>query len=339
VPDASDPGVDNHLTTAFAGSPSFAATILQHLSKSVYAPKLVLTQPDRPKGRGRKLLPSDVKKLASELGIATREPISLRGGDTAAELAELGVDVLIVAAYGLILPREVLDAPTYGCINVHASLLPRWRGAAPIERAVMAGDLETGVCIMRMDEGLDTGPVYATRRCRIDDTETAHDVENRLAALGGQALIDVLEAFDAHKTTGATPPAAVEQDSQSATYAPKLDSRDREVDWQDAEAIARQVRALSERLPATVAHDDLRVQLLAAEALPSEGKVGEDDDRATKPGTLVHADRDGLVFQCAIGRLQVTRLRLNRGKGRALSAADALNGYADALKVGTDFGA
>ena len=334
MPNVTEPGTDTHLTTAFAGSPAFAADILQHLANTSFAPKLVLTQPDRPKGRGRKLLPSDVKVLATELGIATREPVSLRTGDSATELVELGIDVLIVAAYGLILPRKVLEAPTFGCLNVHASLLPRWRGAAPIERAIMAGDRETGVCIMRMDEGLDTGPVYATRRCPIGNADTAHDVENRLAALGAEALIDVLEAFDAHETNGSAAPAPVAQDSQSATYAPKLDSRDREVDWQNAEAIARQVRALSERLPATVARGDLRIQLLAAEALPGKGEA---KDGAIAPGTLVRADRDGLVVQCATGQLQITRLRLNRGKGRALSPAEALNGYPSEFRAGTGF--
>ena len=186
-----------NLTTAFAGSPEFAKTILQHLSDSPFAPKVVLTQPDRPKGRGRKLQANPVKTLAQELAIPVLQPNDFKSQESLDELSHFHPDVLIVAAYGLILPTTVLELPKYGCINVHASLLPRWRGAAPIERAVMAGDTQTGVGIMQMEKGLDTGPVFLEQKVAINNDSTVADLEHQLAVGGAQLLIEVLNSLPA----------------------------------------------------------------------------------------------------------------------------------------------
>ena len=317
----------NTLTTAFAGSPSFAATILGCLATSAYRPQLVLTQPDRPRGRGRKLAPNAVKMLADELDLAVEQPASLEEPEATATLAARAVDVLIVAAYGLILPPRVLQIPTYGCLNVHASLLPRWRGAAPIERAIMAGDEMSGVAIMQMERGLDTGPVFAVRETPINETDSAQALEARLADLGGSALLDVLNEFASAKLGNTAPPEPIPQDASQATYAAKLTSQDRKVDWtQDAHRIALRVRALADRLPLTLERANLRLQILAATAVSTTA--------GNLPGTIVQADRGGIVIQCASGGLQITKLRLNRGKGQPMEAAQALNGYADEFAVG-----
>jgi len=180
------------LTTAFAGSPEFAKNILQRLQDSPFAPAVVLTQPDRPKGRGRKLQANPVKTLAQETNIPVLQPINFKAQESLAALAEFNPDVLIVAAYGLILPPSVLALPKFGCINVHASLLPRWRGAAPIERAIMAGDTATGVGIMQMEKGLDTGPIFAERELTISAQTSVLQLEQQLAVSGAELLIDVL---------------------------------------------------------------------------------------------------------------------------------------------------
>jgi methionyl-tRNA formyltransferase len=315
------------LTTAFAGSPAFAAAILRCLVASAYRPQLVLTQPDRPKGRGRKLAPNAVKMLADDLGLPVEQPISLKKPDATATLESLEIDVLIVAAYGLILPPAVLQIPRYGCLNVHASLLPRWRGAAPIERAMMAGDELTGIAIMQMERGLDTGPVFAIGDTPINDTDSAQSIEARLADLGCTLLLGVLDEFAQAKLGKTTPPKPVAQDASFATYAAKLTNLDRDVDWTlDARQLARRVRALADRIPVTVQRDNLRVQILAAGAVStSTGNL---------PGTIVHTDNNGIVVQCARGGLQIKTLRLNRGKGKPMDAAQALNGYADEFAVG-----
>ncbi len=279
-----------------------------------HVPGVVYTQPDRPTGRGRRLIPSPVKRLAIDVGIHdVRQPRTLRG-ETLPDL-----DVLIVAAYGLILPPAVLAAPHHGCINVHASLLPRWRGAAPVERAIMAGDRRTGVCIMQMEAGLDTGPVYRCEETTIEPADTGASLEHRLAALGARALLATLERL------GTETPRP--QDGQ-ASYAHKLGHEDSIIDWyRPAHAIVDQVRALCERAPAFTRASNTRVKVLAA-ARAAAGAT------AAAPGTIIDASRKGIVVACGDGAVAVTRLQLDRGKGKPLDAAAALNGFVDLFTPG-----
>ncbi|HEX7034689.1 MAG TPA: methionyl-tRNA formyltransferase [Pseudomonadales bacterium] len=305
----------------FAGTPAFAATILAALLEAGHRPLVVYTQPDRPGRRGRRPLPPPVKVLAQAHDLPVRQPETLRGPEPAAEVAALALDVLVVAAYGLILPPAVLAAPRLGCINVHASLLPRWRGAAPVERAIMAGDTETGVSIMRMERGLDTGPVYTTRRCPIGPHTTGPELEAELARLGAAALLDCLARLDE-----LTP---VPQREELATYAPKLTRADARLDWhRPAAELERQVRALCGRLPAFTTLGDVQISVL-------EARVAAASSSGARPGTIVGADASGVRVACAADELVLTRVRLNVGKGRPLDAADLLNGYRELVAPGT----
>ena len=302
----------------FAGAPTFAATILQHLLDSPHSVTVVYTQPDRPAGRGRKLLPSPVRVLAEAAGIDVLTPSNLR--DEGATLAN--VDWLVVAAYGLLLPPAILAAPKHHCLNVHASLLPRWRGAAPVERAIMAGDSETGVSIMQMDEGLDTGPVYRRQRLPLHDDATGEQVAHALAELGAQTLLAVLDEL---------PELAPEpQNDHLALYAPKLTPKDAVIDWhQDAEAIARQVRALNGRMTAYTTTSDARLRILEARPANTSSDA--------PPGTLQRAGRDWHVV-CGEGALRLLTVQINRGKGRPLAMQDAANGYPSHLFDGALLG-
>ncbi|MEQ8858238.1 MAG: methionyl-tRNA formyltransferase [Pseudomonadales bacterium] len=302
------------LRQGFAGTPAFAARILEALIDSGRAPVVVYTQPDRPVGRGRKVQSSAVKQLASNHGLPVEQPQTLRTPEAVQTLADWDLDVLVVAAYGLILPPPILALPRLGCLNVHASLLPRWRGAAPVERAIMAGDAETGVCIMAMEQGLDTGPVYACRRTAITSDDDGQTLETRLAGLGAAALMDCLEQLPA-----LTP---APQPTDGVSYAHKLTAADARIDWErPAAAIVRQVRALRGRMPAVTHAGATRVAIIDAAAEPGVA-------RSTQPGTVLSADPDAIRIACGDGVLAIKRLRLNIGKGRALSAAEALNGYA-----------
>jgi methionyl-tRNA formyltransferase len=316
------------LRLGFAGTPDFAATILATLLGHGRTPVVVYAQPDRPTGRGRQVHPGPVVQLAAEHGIDIRQPATLREPGAAAILAGFQLDALVVAAYGLILPPAILDVPAFGCINVHASLLPRWRGAAPIERAIMAGDATTGVSIMRMERGLDTGPVYRQRERAIGDATTGPDLEADLAALGAELLIDCLDALP-----GLAP---APQPGTGASYAPKLTQADAAIDWSaSAITIGRQVRALCGRLPAFTFAGATRVQVLAA--TPDESVLVAEHARAT-PGTVIAAAaHSGITVACGVGSLCITRLQLNRGKGLPMRAGDALNGFQDLLGVGRSF--
>jgi methionyl-tRNA formyltransferase len=311
--------VNGGLRLGFAGTPEFAATILKRLLEAGYAPVVVFTQPDRASGRGRKLKPSPVKNLALDQGIEIRDPPTLEN----LSLRDDALDLLIVASYGLILPRQILDAPRYGCLNVHASLLPRWRGAAPVERAMMAGDQQTGVCLMQMDEGLDTGPVYACSETDITPEDTGAILDARLAELGATLLLEYLPRIPA---VVATP-----QPNTGATYAKKLTVSARTLDWaQPATTIARQIQALAERLPVTVygpgVEPAVRIRLLEARSIKAAS--------TESPGTIVAVDKNGLVVACATDNLLIMRLQLDRGKGRPQSALDAVNGYPDIFAPG-----
>ena len=291
----------------FAGTPDFAAAALRALHDAGHEIALVLTQPDRPSGRGLQPAPSAVKRLATELGIPVRQPVTLKDEAIQSELKALQPDAMIVAAYGLIVPQAVLDMPRRGCINIHASLLPRWRGAAPIQRAILAGDEETGVCIMQMDAGLDTGPVLLRKATPIAPDDTAQKLHDRLAALGAALIVDAL-ARDLEPTP---------QDSAHATYAAKLDKKEGVIDWAEpAAAIDRKVRAFNPVPGAVTTHAGAPLKIWSAEP-------GAATDRP--PGTVVSADRDGVVVACGGGgSLRVTTLQ--RAGGKRLPAAAFLAG-------------
>ncbi len=310
------------LRLGFAGTPAFAATILDGLIAAGREPVVVYTQPDRPTGRGRRPQPSPVKALAQSKSIPVEQPVRLRDPGAIAIMTEYHLDLLIVAAYGLILPQAIVELPTHGCINVHASLLPRWRGAAPIERAIMAGDVETGVCIMKMDAGLDTGPVYECRRCPIKADTDGPSLERTLAALGSALLLHHLNHI------GEAQPHP--QSEIGATYAPKLTRADAAIRWGGpAPAIERQVRALTGRMPAFASCADTQLRVLEAQA-----EAGPADAHREPPGVILEASKAGLRVACGQGVLRISRLQLSRGKGKPLSAADALNGYPELLSAG-----
>jgi methionyl-tRNA formyltransferase len=298
----------------FAGTPAFAVPSLRaaHARNEVVA---VYTQPDRPAGRGRGLTPSPVKLEAIQRGIPVLQPESLRKKSSQEALRELAPDLMIVVAYGLILPQAVLDIPRYGCWNVHASMLPRWRGAAPIQRAIEAGDAETGVCLMQMEAGLDTGPVLLSQRTPIGEQETGGQLHDRLSELGARVLADGLGLLRAGMR-----PVAQAQPEAGATYAHKLEKHEARLDWsQPADVLARKVRAFE---PWPVAEASV-----AGERLRIHGAVALDLAHRAEPGTLLTAGRQGLDIACGQGAL---RLRVvQREGGKAITAADYLNARRD----------
>ncbi|MGX5731429.1 methionyl-tRNA formyltransferase [Pseudoxanthomonas beigongshangi] len=298
----------------FAGTPAFAVPSLRaaHARNEVAA---VYTQPDRPAGRGRGLTPSPVKLEAIQRGIPVLQPESLRKKSSQEALRELAPDLMIVVAYGLILPQAVLDIPRFGCWNVHASLLPRWRGAAPIQRAIEAGDAETGVCLMQMEAGLDTGPVLLSQRTPIGEQETGGQLHDRLSELGARVLADGLGLLRAGMRPMARP-----QPEAGATYAHKLEKHEARLDWaQPADVLARKVRAF-EPWPVAEAH-------VAGERLRIHGAVALELAHRAEPGALLTAGRQGLDIACGQGAL---RLRVvQREGGKAITAADYLNARRD----------
>jgi methionyl-tRNA formyltransferase len=309
---------DRGLAVVFAGTPDFAVPSLDAIAASRHRVKAVFTQPDRPSGRGRHLAASPVKERALALGLPVRQPAALKDGEAARAIASIAPDVVVVVAYGLLLPPEVLALPRLGCLNVHASLLPRWRGAAPVARAILAGDDRTGVCIMRMEFGLDTGPVLLSRATTIGAQETAGDLEGRLARVGGAAIVEALDAI----ATGRAD--FVEQDPALATYAAKLTKDEARLDWrEDAAALARRVRALNPRPVAETTLDGAQLRIHEAEAVPiAPGPV---------PGTIVSAGADGIVVMAGEGALALRQVQLP-GR-RAVSAGELANARALVGKV------
>ena len=296
------------MRVVFAGTPPFAATALEAIVAAGHHVALVLTQPDRPAGRGLKLTPSAVAALAGSLAIPIDKPASLKAAEAQARLRAAGADVMVVAAYGLILPRAVLEIPRHGCLNIHASLLPRWRGAAPIQRALLAGDERTGVCIMRMEEGLDTGPVLLRREIAIGPRETTGSLTATLAALGAEAIVAAL----ADLPEAPSQP----QDDAQATYAHKVAKSEARIDWSKAAPeIDRQVRAFDPApgAEATLAGEPLKIW----SAEPVAGARGE-------PGAIVRASEGELIVACGAGGLRL--LVVQRAGGRKMAVADFLRG-------------
>lgn len=279
----------------FAGTPEFALASLAALVDAGKDVVAVLTQPDRPAGRGKRLTPSPVKRYAEARGIGVMQPVTLRDEQAVADLEALQPDVLIVAAYGLLLPQSVLDVPVHGCVNVHASLLPRWRGAAPIQAAIRAGDPETGVCLMQMTAGLDCGPVYTCATTPIGPTETAGELHDRLAELGAGLLATEIDAILTDELV------AEEQDEARATYAGKIRRDDARLDWRlSAAELDRHVRAYN---PVPGAHVDVgteTVKVWAAEPVDSVN---------AEPGTIVATGKSGIIVACGAGGLRLQRLQ------------------------------
>jgi methionyl-tRNA formyltransferase len=295
----------------FAGTPAFAAVALEALMAAGHQTMLVLTQPDRPAGRGLKPTPSNVKIIAQKHGLIIEQPLTLKNPAALELVASVRADAMVVAAYGLILPKAILAMPRLGCLNIHASLLPRWRGAAPIQRAILAGDTETGVTIMQMDEGLDTGDMLLKRALPISADETAGELHDRLAALGAQLIVEALGAL----------PVPVRQDAALATYAAKISKAEAIVDWRDdAATIARKVRAYNPFPGALCALDGERVKLWRARVA-----CGDAGAPAT-PGTVCAAEPGKLVIACGRGTLEI--LELQRAGGKRLPAAAFLAGHA-----------
>lgn len=319
----------NKLRVCFAGTPEFAAAHLNALiaaqaeDASRFELVAVYTQPDRPAGRGKKLSPSPVKRTAMEAGLQILQPSTLRSDEAVAELNALACDVLIVVAYGLILPQSILDTPRLGCVNVHASLLPRWRGAAPIERALLAGDDSTGVTIMQMDAGLDTGAMLEKAAVVIDGRETRVSLEAKLVAVGTKSLVAVMNNLEAFQDS------AQVQDVALSTYADKMDKAESLIDWAlPAAKIDLLVRASIGRAPAFALLDGERVRIL-------ESRV-PNTRASAEVGTVTEVDKSGFSVCCGDGSvLQVSRVQMP-GKGE-VSVSQLRNGKPDAFAVNTCF--
>ncbi|MFQ1930745.1 methionyl-tRNA formyltransferase [Aeromonas veronii] len=310
----------NKLKLIFAGTPDFAARHLAALLSSDHEVVAVYTQPDKPAGRGQKLTASPVKELALAHNLPVYQPASLRKEEAQAELAALGADLMVVVAYGLILPKVVLDAPRLGCINVHGSLLPRWRGAAPIQRSIWAGDAETGVTIMQMDVGLDTGAMIRKVTCPIAADETSASLYDKLAELGPQALVDTINTMAAGET------AAEVQDDALANYAEKLSKEEARIDWSmEAVAIERCIRAFNPWPISWFEVADQTVKVWQAAVI--------DSDHGQPAGTLLKADKQGIDIATGKGVLRLLTLQ-PPGK-KAMSVTDLLNSRRDWFEPGT----
>ncbi len=306
----------------FAGTPLFAEVTLEVLIHSTHQIVAVYTQPDRPSGRGLKIKASPVKELALAYRLPIYQPASLKGGFEQEQLAGLNADVMVVAAYGLLLPVPVLSIPHLGCINIHPSLLPRWRGAAPIQRTLFAGDKETGVTIMQMDEGLDTGPILLQQTCSLDEDETSKTLHDKLAKLGAQALLETLDLLAQGQITPKP------QDNQLATYAQKISKEEALIDWeQPAQTLENEVRAFN---PWPVAHTSWQSQSLRI-WMAKEVKQSQQ----ASPRTLLYAGRDGIDIATGEGALRLLMVQLPGGK--AMPVADFYNAHQNQLVIGEHF--
>lgn len=305
----------------FAGTPEFAAHTLSALLNSEHTVCAVYTQPDRPAGRGRKLTASPVKQIALEHNIPVEQPLNFKEQTTREVLASYQADLMIVVAYGLLLPQSVLDTPKHGCINIHASLLPRWRGAAPIQRAILAGDHETGVCIMQMEAGLDTGPVLAKATCPISNTDTTQQLHDRLATLGAATLLTTLSNFTESQVN------AQAQNDRDSTYASKLEKSEATIDWQQpASSLLRQINAFNPWPIAQTQWQEKTLRIWAAVDLKIPNEAS--------PGRVINADKAGIDIACGEGTLRITQIQAP-GK-RAMAVSDFLN--ANPLSAGDHLG-
>jgi len=305
----------------FAGTPEFAAHTLSALLNSEHTVCAVYTQPDRPAGRGRKLTASPVKQIALEHNIPVEQPLNFKEQTTREVLASYQADLMIVVAYGLLLPQSVLDTPKHGCINIHASLLPRWRGAAPIQRAILAGDHETGVCIMQMEAGLDTGPVLAKTVCPISNTNTTQQLHDRLATLGAATLLTTLSNFTESQVN------AQAQNDRDSTYASKLEKSEATIDWQQpASSLSRQINAFNPWPIAQTQWQEKTLRIWAA--------VDLNTPNTASPGSVINADKAGIDIACGEGTLRITQIQAP-GK-RAMAVSDFLN--ANPLSAGDHLG-
>lgn len=307
------------MRVAFAGTPEFAAEGLDALLRAGQSVSLVLTQPDRGAGRGMTVRPSPVKQLALKYGLPVHQPLTLRDALARQPLLDAMPDVLIVAAYGLILPQAILDVPRLGCINIHASLLPRWRGAAPIQRAILAGDTRTGITIMQMDAGLDTGPIVLQEALPITDDDTAQSLHDRLATLGGRLIVQTLQLLE----TGSL--GLIPQSDEGVTYAEKIGKAEAMLDWRrPAVELDRAVRAFNPFPGAQGSLQRLSVKVWRASVVADAHGI---------PGELVKADATGIVVACGEGAIRL--IELQRPGGRRLIAEDFSRGFP--LRAGMRF--
>ena len=308
------------LRIIFAGTPDFAASALSALIESDHEIVAVYTQPDRPAGRGRKLRASPVKELALENDIPVLQPENLKETETQDVLRTFNADVMVVAAYGLILPQVVLDIPRLGCLNIHASLLPRWRGAAPIQRAIAAGDKESGITIMQMNAGLDTGDILQLFACPITAEDSGGDLHDRLATIGANAIVKVLHDLDGDKLKPTV------QDDSLATYAHKLDKKEALINWQNSAAeIERLIRAFNPWPVAFTYINDKTLRIWQAQALTENSEL--------EAGTIIACDKKGIDISCGEGRLRL--LKLQPSGSKAMDVASFMNGHAKQLPVGS----
>lgn len=300
----------------FAGTPEFAAQALQALLAAGHEVPLVLTQPDRPAGRGMQLLPSAVKRCAQQHGLTVCQPERLKDPDSHGPLRNAAADLMVVAAYGLILPQAVLDLPRLGCLNIHASLLPRWRGAAPIQRAIAAGDEETGITIMRMDAGLDTGAMLLKRALPIGHDDTSATLHDKLARLGAELIVEVLAKLE---TLQPTP-----QSSEGVTYAAKIAKNEAALDWRrPAQELDRQVRAFNPFPVATAVFNEVPLKIWRCALAAADGT----------PGQVLEVGDGGILVACGGGALRLTELQ--KPGGKRLPVRDFLHGFP--VAVGTSF--
>jgi methionyl-tRNA formyltransferase len=294
----------------FAGTPEFAAQALAALHSAGHEIVLVLAQPDRPAGRGLKLAPGAVRALAQERGLEVYQPAGLKDAQTQQRLRALGADLMVVAAYGLILPEAVLAIARLGAVNIHASLLPHWRGAAPIQRAILAGDARTGISIMQMDRGLDTGPILAAEAIPIAADDTSATLHDKLAELGARLIVSALSRLERGELR------AQPQEDALASYAAKITKAEAEIDWsKDAAVIERKIRAFNPQPGASTTTRRTALKIWRATTIAAEGA----------PGTILAADREGIVVACGSGALKVQELQ--RAGGKRLAAAPFLAGF------------
>jgi len=310
----------------FAGTPDFAAQHLQQLLDESHQVVAVYTQPDRPAGRGKKPQPSAVKKLAIEHQLPVYQPESLKSADAQSTLADLKSDIMVVVAYGLLLPQAVLNIPEKGCLNVHGSLLPRWRGAAPIQRAIWAGDLESGVCIMQMEAGLDTGPVLHEERCAISPEETSASLYHKLEGLGPKALTKVLADIESYQSQ------LKPQNNSEATYAKKLTKQEGKIDWtQSAAFIERCIRAFNPWPMSWCQSENLKTEqntlkIHAAELIQGASNKG--------PGTIINSTHEGIDIVTGDGILRITQAQMPGKKVQPVSTL--VNGYSNIFSPGLE---